>query len=76
MKQPNRIFFVVAALVVMFAVGSTGWAQEGRGNGRLTGIVYDSDKNPIEGVKVTLEYRTYTNQLERLSISTDQMSQW
>jgi tetratricopeptide (TPR) repeat protein len=39
-------------------------AQEGRGNGRLLGFVKDTDKNPIEGVIVKMEYIDFNYKLE------------
>ena len=33
-------------LLIIFAFTLAGWAQEGRGRGRLSGEVQDEDKNP------------------------------
>lgn len=42
-------------------------AQEGKGIARLIGFVYDEEKNPLSGVKVTLEYIAYPRKLETVS---------
>ncbi|MBN1197327.1 MAG: tetratricopeptide repeat protein [Candidatus Aminicenantes bacterium] len=39
-------------------------AQEGRGQGRVTGLVEDADGNPIPGVKITMESLQYNLTLE------------
>jgi len=58
MKKHIFIGLVTVILISAFSLGC--WAQEGRGIGRLTGIVMDKDKNPIEGAKLTLEYVQFT----------------
>ena len=63
----------VGALLLIFSFSLMGWAQEGRGNGRLNGVVYDVDKNPLKGVKVTLEYLKYNL---KLNAETNEKGQW
>ncbi|MGD2087845.1 MAG: tetratricopeptide repeat protein [Candidatus Aminicenantes bacterium] len=62
-----------ALLLTMFTFTWWGWAQEGRGKGRLTGEVRDEDKNPIAGVNVTLDYLSYDYQLTDV---TDKNGKW
>jgi len=61
MKKDLRIPIILICIV--FAFSSAIAAQEGRGEGRLRGYVLDTDKNPIEGAKVTLEYLKYDRKL-------------
>jgi len=42
-------------------------AQEGRGGGRVTGLVKDSEGNPIEGAKIIMESLQYKLTLEATS---------
>ncbi|MCP4215962.1 MAG: tetratricopeptide repeat protein [bacterium] len=60
---------ILIALIGLFVVtfSNTLMAQEGRGSGRLKGLVYDIDKNPIEGVKLTLKYVEFNRTLTATS---------
>jgi tetratricopeptide (TPR) repeat protein len=60
-------------LLIILAFTLAGWAQEGRGKGRLSGEVQDEDKNPIAGVKLTLDYISYDYQLTDVS---DKNGKW
>ncbi|MGE5342240.1 MAG: tetratricopeptide repeat protein [Candidatus Omnitrophota bacterium] len=74
MKKRIRDLSVMILMVLtisVFAVNS--YAQEGRGNGRLLGQVMDKDKNPIVGVKITLQYTQYSN---RSDTTSDKKGQW
>ena len=62
-----------AVLLIILAFTLAGWAQEGRGKGRLSGEVQDEDKNPIAGVKLTLDYQSYDYQLTDVS---DKNGKW
>lgn len=70
-KQISRNAAVVMLIILAFT--AAGWAQEGRGKGRLTGEVQDEDKNPIAGVKITLQYLGYDYQLTGVS---DEKGKW
>ena len=48
------------AAVVLIA-GGFAFGQAGRGVGRLGGVVYDLEENPIEGVKITLQFSDNPN---------------
>ncbi len=61
MKREFRITIIL--LCIAFSFSSAMAAQEGSGEGRLKGYVIDTDKNPIEGAKVTLEYQKYNRKL-------------
>ncbi len=54
------IIGIAMAMVLSAAL----FAQEGRGQGRVTGIVEDSDGKPIPGVKITMESLQYNLTLE------------
>lgn len=60
-------------LFIILAFNLLGLAQEGRGKGRLSGEVLDENKNPIDGVKLTLEYLGYDYQLTAVS---DEKGKW
>ncbi|UCH94240.1 MAG: tetratricopeptide repeat protein [Candidatus Aminicenantes bacterium] len=73
MKKQRKFAAAVVAILFMFAFSLVGWAQEGRGTGRLSGVVYDTDKNPLEGATVTLEYMRYDR---KLTTTTNEKGQW
>jgi tetratricopeptide (TPR) repeat protein len=60
-------------LLIILAFPLAGWAQEGRGKARVSGEVQDEDKNPIAGVKLTLDYLSYNYQLTDVS---DKNGKW
>jgi tetratricopeptide (TPR) repeat protein len=70
-KQISRNAAAVLLIILVFT--AAGWAQEGRGKGRLTGEVQDEDKNPLAGVKLTLQYLGYDYQLTGVS---DEKGKW
>lgn len=70
-KQILRTAAAVLSIILAFTLA--GWAQEGRGKGRLSGEVRDEDKNPIAGVKLTLDYLSYDYQLTDVS---DKNGKW
>ncbi|MCU0236452.1 MAG: tetratricopeptide repeat protein [Acidobacteria bacterium] len=51
--------FLAAALLLAAAIALP--AQEGRGNGRLTGTVVDEDGAPLANATVTLKYMEFNN---------------
>lgn len=65
MKKQIFTIKAIGLILSIFACASlltsTLPAQEGRGSGRVRGVVYDTDKKPIEGVKLTLNYVTFSN---------------
>jgi predicted negative regulator of RcsB-dependent stress response len=69
MRKKTIAALAIAVTLIIFAgsVRNTLQAQEGRGTGRLKGYVKGTDKEPLEGVKVTLEYIKYNYKLESLS---------
>jgi cytochrome c-type biogenesis protein CcmH/NrfG len=69
-KKMKKSIIAATALVFLIFAGSftSGLlAQEGRGIGRLKGYVLDTDKNPIEGVKLTIEYKDFNHKLTTTS---------
>lgn len=72
--KKNTLLIAVAVMAAVLVFTSVLCAQEGRGAGRLRGVVYDKDKNPIEGVKLTLEFVKYTNKLESFTNSSGQFA--
>jgi len=69
----KHIAAAAIAILAVLAFSVPGWTQEGRGNGRLSGVVYDSQKEPLENVKVTLEYLQYNR---KLTTTTNAKGQW
>jgi len=58
----------VCVVLLFLAIWPTGlFSQEGRGQGRLAGIVVDEAGNPLEGVKITLRYERFANVLTATS---------
>jgi tetratricopeptide (TPR) repeat protein len=51
----KQILFSVAVVLAVFIVSSILPAQEGRGKGRVIGVVLDEDNNPIEGVEIHMQ---------------------
>jgi tetratricopeptide (TPR) repeat protein len=49
------ILFTGAVILAVFISSTILPAQEGRGKGRIVGVVLDEDNNPIEGVEVHLQ---------------------
>lgn len=66
MEDQMKRSLITAVLVVSFIfAGSSAqlFGQEGRGNGRLKGYVLDTDKNPLQGVKITIQYKDFNRKL-------------
>ena len=59
----------ITVCIMMFLIIFTGniIAQEGNGQGRLKGFVLDTDKKPVKGAKVTLEYLKYSKKIETIT---------
>ncbi len=66
------VISTVVVISIIFTL-SWGWAQEGRGGGRLVGVVKDSDGNPLEGVQINLEYLNFDHKLSTVS---DKKGNW
>jgi len=65
-------FVVYAALMILAFSASGLYSQEGRGKGRLTGIVVDEAGNPVEGAKITLQYLQFSRKMTSTSNSKGQ----
>lgn len=65
------LFFVL--ILILFAGSSLLLSQEGRGVGRVAGIVQDQDGNPVEGVKILLQSLKYEFNMETVS---DEKGKW
>jgi len=61
----RRLFSASILILACVATGVTG--QEGRGAGRLAGIVVDEAGNPVEGASISLEYLQFTNKMTTTS---------
>jgi predicted Zn-dependent protease len=68
MEEINMKKTIIAAFIVVLFIFSgtfgTLLAQEGRGTGRLVGYVKGTDKEPIEGATIKLEYTDFNYKLE------------
>ncbi len=62
----NSISIIIFLFIIIFLTGNI-IAQEGNGQGRLKGFVLDTDKNPIIGAKVSLEYIKYNKKIETIT---------
>ncbi len=69
----NWKFFILNFLFLMVFLPLLLSAQEGRGNGRVIGYVFDEEGNPISGVKVIMESTSYNFKLETV---TDRKGRW
>jgi tetratricopeptide (TPR) repeat protein len=69
----KQIFRAAAVLLIILGFTLAVWAQAGRGKGRLSGEVQDEDKNPVAGVKLSLEYLSYDYQMTNIS---DEKGKW
>lgn len=69
----KQMIWAAAVLFFIFTLSSTHLAQEGRGNGRITGVVLDENNNPLQGVEILLESTTYNFKLETKS---DKSGKW
>jgi len=65
---------VLTVLFLLLAIARPGLGlQEGRGTGRLLGIVVDEAGKPVEGAAITLEYLEFSR---RLTTVTNAKGQW
>ena len=71
MKKPLIVLSVVVAMALMLVINLQ--AQEGRGQGRISGIIVDEAGNPVEGAKITLQYLFFSYKLEATS---NKKGQW
>jgi hypothetical protein len=55
MKQ-HRAYRIGLVLGLLIALSAPGWAQAGRGNGRLAGTLKGPDGQPVAGARVLLEH--------------------
>lgn len=64
----KKLVCASCAFLLLLALGPSGLdSQEGRGQGRLSGVVVDEEGNLLEGVKVTLRYEEFTNTMDTVS---------
>lgn len=61
--------FVGIAAAMLLAAATFIQAQEGRGNGRMTGTVVDEKGKTVDGAKVTLEYIEVNRKVETVTNS-------
>lgn len=68
MKKNKAVLVIVPVFLLILTLSGVGiCSQEGRGSGRLAGIVVDEAGNPIEGALIILEYLQFTNKLTAVS---------
>jgi Flp pilus assembly protein TadD len=70
-KRAMRIIPASVLILAFFAVGLHG--QEGRGAGRLAGIVVDEAGNPVVGALISLEYLQLSN---KMTTTSNAKGQW
>lgn len=66
-------YSMMVVLILFVAASSFLLSQEGRGTGRVAGVVEDEAGSPIEGVKITLESLSYDLKLDTVS---DEKGKW
>ena len=65
----------IAGMVLgVVLVASAAWAQDWKGNGRMTGRVVDEQGKPVEGVRVTATLATITGAV--VEATTDKRGEW
>ena len=69
----KQIFLVMAIILSFLFFTSRLAAQEGRGKGRIVGVVLGEDGNPIEGVEVALQSTNFNFKMETIS---DAKGEW
>jgi tetratricopeptide (TPR) repeat protein len=68
MKKKKAAMVIIPMCLLILALSGPGlYSQEGRGSGRLAGIVVDEAGNPIEGALIILQYLQFSNKLTALS---------
>ena len=68
MKKKKAAMAIIPVSLLILAFSGLGlYSQEGRGSGRLAGIVVDEAGNPIEGALIILQYLQFSNKLTTLS---------
>lgn len=67
------VIIIVFISFAIFIINSPLLSQEGRGQGRLAGIVLDESGKPIEGASITLEYLEFSN---KMSTTSNKKGQW
>ena len=70
----NRTFRVLGLAIIALALSGPMIAQEGRGVGRIGGVVVDLEGNPIEGAKLTLTFSQ--NQNLKLEAASNTKGEW
>lgn len=72
MMKGNKFVICAFFLILGFSAHAL-YSQEGRGSGRLKGVVVDEAGNPIEGAKITLEYMNFSHTKTTV---TDSKGEW
>ena len=68
MKKKKAAMVIIPMCLLILALSGPGlYSQEGRGSGRLAGIVVDEAGNPIEGALIILQYLQLSNKLTAVS---------
>ncbi len=68
MKKNKAAIVIVPVFLLILALSGLGlYLQEGRGSGRLAGIVVDEAGKPVEGALIILEYLQFSNKLTAVS---------
>jgi tetratricopeptide (TPR) repeat protein len=71
----KRIYIGIALFAIIISFAATAaFAQAGRGQGRLSGVVVDKDGKPVEGAKVKLEFEGGSGAV--FDAVTDKKGQW
>jgi len=68
MKKKKAAMVIIPMCLLILALSGPGlYSQEGRGSGRMAGIVVDEAGNPIEGALIILQYLQFSNKLTAVS---------
>ncbi len=70
----NRTLRLLGLAIIALALSGPMIAQEGRGIGRIGGVVVDLEGNPIEGAKLTLTFSQ--NQNLKLEAASNKKGEW
>ncbi|MGB9894166.1 MAG: tetratricopeptide repeat protein [Candidatus Saccharicenans sp.] len=71
MRKYLMALSLVATVALLLVINLQ--AQEGRGQGRISGIIVDEAGNPVEGARITLQYLFFSYKLEATS---NKKGQW